>query len=65
MHIAMVIGLLGLIGSFPGLINLFSLITGTEVARPAAVIAQSFMALLLITYLARGVKTFIDARKSD
>jgi len=64
MHIAMVIGLLGLIGSFPGLIKIFPLITGAEVARPAAVIAQSVMALLLIYYLTMGIKTFIEARKN-
>jgi hypothetical protein len=65
MHIAMVIGLLGLIGSFPGLIKLFPLLIGAEVARPAAVIAQSIMALVLIYYLAMGIKTFIDARKKS
>ena len=64
MHIAMVIALLGIIGTFSGLIKFYTLITGGEVIRPAAVIAQSIMALLLITYLAMGVKTFIDARKS-
>jgi hypothetical protein len=63
MHIAMGIGLLGLIGSFPGLIKMFALLTGGEVARPAAVIAQSIMALLLIFYLSSGIKTFIDSRK--
>jgi hypothetical protein len=65
MHIAMVIGLLGLIGSFPGLIKIFSLLSGAEIARPAAVIAQSIMALVLISYLIMGIKTFIDARRSD
>ena len=64
MHIAMGLGLLGLIGSFPGLIKVFSLLTGGEVARPAAVLAQSVMAILLIIYLLMGIKTFIDARKS-
>ena len=63
MHIAMVIGLLGLIGTFSGLIKFFVLITGGEIARPAAVITQTMMALLLIYYLASGIKTFIDARK--
>jgi hypothetical protein len=48
MHIAMVLGLLGVIGTFSGLINLFVLITGGEVTRPAAVISQAIMALLLI-----------------
>jgi hypothetical protein len=59
----MVFALLGLIGTFSGLIKLFALITGGEIARPAAVIAQSIMALILIIYLASGIKTFIDARK--
>jgi hypothetical protein len=63
MHIAMGLSLLGLIGSFPGLIKIFSLLTGGEVARPTAVIAQSIMAILLIFYLLMGIKTFIDARK--
>ena len=63
MHIAMVIALLGLIGTFSGLIKFFALITGGEVTRPAAVIAQTIMALLLIFYLVSGIKTFIDARK--
>jgi len=64
MHIAMVIALLGLIGTFSGLIKFFSLITGGEIARPAAVIAQTIMALLLVFYLASGIKTFIYARKN-
>ncbi len=63
MHIAIVLGLLGLIGTFPGLIKLFPLLTGAEVARPAAVISQTIMALLLIYYLVTGIKTFLDARK--
>lgn len=65
MHIAMVIALLGLIGTFSGLIKFFTLITGGEIARPAAVIAQTIMALLLIYYLGSGIKTFIDARKKE
>ena len=65
MHIALVLGLLGLIGTFSGLIKFFVLITGGEIARPAAVIAQTIMALLLIFYLASGIKTFIDARKKS
>ena len=65
MHIAMVIGLLGLIGTFPGLIKLFALLTGADVARPAAVITQTMMALLCIYYLTMGIKSFIDARKKS
>jgi hypothetical protein len=63
MHIAMFLALLGVIGSFPGLIKLFPLLTGAEIARPVAVIAQAIMAVLLIYYLGMGIKSFIDARK--
>ena len=65
MHIAMVIGLLGLIGTFPGLIKLFPLLTGADVPRPAAVITQTIMAILCIFYLVSGIKSFIDTRKKS
>jgi len=65
MHIAMIIALLGLIGTYSGLINFFVLITGGEIARPAAVISQTIMALLLIYYLVLGIKSFIDARRKE
>ena len=65
MHIALFLALLGLIGSFPGLIKLFPLLTGGDVARPAAVIAQTLMSILLLYYLAMGIKSFIDARKKS
>jgi hypothetical protein len=64
MHIAMIIALLGLIGTFSGLINFFVLITGGEIARPAAVISQAIMAFLLIYYLILGIRSFIDARRN-
>ena len=64
-HIAMGLGLLGLIGTFSGLINLFALIGGTEVARPAAVIAQAIVAVLCIVYLILGIRSFIEARKKS
>jgi hypothetical protein len=65
MHIAMVLGLLGLIGTFPGLIKMFPLLLGAEVARPAAIITQAIMALLLIYYLVVGIRTFIAARNTS
>ena len=65
MHIAMGLGLLGLIGSFSGLIKLIMLFSGTEVARPAAVIAQAIMAILCIVYLILGIRSFIEVRKKS
>jgi hypothetical protein len=63
MHIAMVVAAIGLIGSFSGLISLFTLIGGADVARPAAVIAQAVMAITCIVYLVLGIRSFIVARR--
>jgi hypothetical protein len=63
MHIAVTVGLLGFLGAVPGLLKIGTLISGGEVARPAAVIAQSIMAALMAVYVAMCVKSFIDARK--
>lgn len=63
MHISMFVALLGIIGTFSGLIKFFVLISGGTVDRPPAVITQMIMAVLLIFYLVSGIKTFIDARK--
>jgi hypothetical protein len=64
MHVAVVVGLLGLLGSLRGLIKLPDLLGGGAVERPAAVIAQSVMAVLLGIYVALCIKSFIDARRT-
>ncbi len=64
MHVAMVVAVVGLIGSASGLMALPALLTGGEVARPTAVIAQSVMAVVLLWYLVRGVQSFVAARAS-
>lgn len=64
MHAAMVLVLLGLLGSVGGLFRLIgSVFTGAELARPAAVYAQSVFAIASIGYLYAGIRSFIDARK--
>ena len=63
MHIAVTVGLLGFLGTVPGLVKLPTLLMGGEVQRPAAVIAQSIMAVLMAIYVAMCVKSFIDARR--
>lgn len=45
------LALLGLAGSLGGLLRLPGLLAGAEVARPAAVAAQSTMALLCLAFL--------------
>jgi fluoride ion exporter CrcB/FEX len=63
MHIAVTVGLLGFLGTVSGLVKLPTLLSGGEVARPPAVIAQSIMAVLMAVYVGMCVKSFIDARR--
>lgn len=64
MHAAVVVGLLGFLGSAPGLRSLPALFAGEPVARPAAVISQSLMAVLSLLFVVRCVRSFIDARRN-
>jgi len=64
MHILALISLLGIFGSIKGLITLPSLLTGSEVARPLAVISQSIMCVVLVLFLISCIRSFIDARKN-
>lgn len=65
MHGAMGLALLGLFGTFGGLLKLPTLLAGGELARPTAVLVQSIMAVLSIGYLAVGIKSFIAARRAQ
>jgi hypothetical protein len=64
MHIAVVVGLLGVAGTFGGLIKLPTYFSGGELARPEAVLAQGIMCLLSLLYVALCVKSFVDARRN-
>ncbi|MBI4477923.1 MAG: hypothetical protein HY654_12165 [Acidobacteria bacterium] len=64
MHAAVALGLLGFLGTVRGLTALPGLMTGGEVQRPAAVVAQGIMAILMIAYVALGVRSFIEARRA-
>lgn len=63
MHAALLLALLGLAGSFSGLIALIGAVTGTMPERMAAAVSQSVMAVLCIVFLIVGIKSFIAARK--
>ena len=62
-HAAAAIALVGLFGAAPGLIGLIDLISGAEVQRPAAVVSQSFMAMLMAVFVGVYVRSFIAARR--
>ena len=48
---AVMLAILGFLGSLGGLRNLYPLLRGDEVARPAAVMAQSIMAILAVVFI--------------
>ncbi len=63
MHAAALLGLLAILGSARGLTKIGAVLSG-EADRPAAVIAQSIMALLGLVFVALCIKSFRDARRS-
>lgn len=64
MHVAAVLALLGFLGSARGLLQLPSLLSGGEVARPAAVVSQALMAVLCLVLEGLYVRSFIAARRA-
>ena len=62
MHAAVVVALLGFLGSVRGLLQIDALFNGTA-ARPAAVISQSIMALLTLGYIVMAIRSFVNARR--
>lgn len=62
MHAAAILGLLGIIGTFKGMLRFFAMLGGTEVERPIAVTFQSVMAMLCIVFVVLCVHSFIKAR---
>ena len=64
MHAAVLVALLGFLGSARGLLSLPALLSGAELARPAAVAAQSITAVLCAVFVGLAVNSFIQARRS-
>jgi hypothetical protein len=63
MHVAVVLALLGFLGSARGIGNAIALASGEEVARPAAAVVQTAMAVLCAFFLVLAIKSFLDARR--
>jgi hypothetical protein len=61
MHAAVVVALLGFLGSARGVMGIGKVLDGTAV-RPAAIVAQTIMALLTLAYIVIAVRSFIRAR---
>jgi uncharacterized membrane protein len=64
MHAAALLGTLGILGSLRGVAKLPALLTGADVARPAAVFAQSITAVVCLVFVALCVRSFVSARRA-
>jgi uncharacterized membrane protein YjjP (DUF1212 family) len=64
MHAAVILTLVGFLGSVPGLLSLPALLGGEALERPGAVAAQSVMALLCLVFIVFAVRSFIQARRN-
>lgn len=64
MHAALLLAILGLGGSFGGLISMIGALGGEMPERQAAAIGQAIMAVVCIVFLVAGIKSFIDTRKA-
>jgi len=65
MHAALLLAILGIGGSFGGLINVLGVLGGNELERPNAAYAQAIMAIICIYFVIAGVRSFISARKTS
>jgi hypothetical protein len=64
MHIAVTLGLLGFLGTVSSFAGLARIVHGEVVARPAAVVEKSAMAILTLIYVLLCVRSFIAARRA-
>ena len=62
MHVAATLGLVGIAGGTMGLPKLPALISGAELARPAAVLSQNILFFLSVIFVILCVRSFIKAR---
>ncbi len=63
MHGAVLIGLLGFLGTASSFLKIFGVFNGTA-QRPAAVIAQFATAIICLVFVILCVRSFIDARRA-
>lgn len=54
-----------LLGTLPGLLASLTVVTGGEVARPAAAFEQGFVATLCLGYLSRAFTAFFQTRRAE
>jgi hypothetical protein len=64
MHIAVTVGLLGFLGTIPGIIGTIRMASGQVVERPDAAKVQTIMGVLCFLFVALCVRSFISARRA-
>lgn len=62
-HAALVVALLGALGSLMNVARIGDVLAGTA-ERPAAVIVSTVMFVVLVAYLVAGVRSFVAARRA-
>ncbi len=64
MHIAVTVGLLGFLGTIPGLIGVIKMLAGASILRPAAAEVQSATCVLCLVFALMCVRSFVAARRA-
>jgi hypothetical protein len=64
MHVAMLLALLAIAGTFGGITDLLAWPAGTPPERPAASVAKAITALLCCLLLVAGVRSFLASRRA-
>jgi hypothetical protein len=64
MHAAVALAMIGFLGSVRALANFVRVLNGVTVERPGAVVAQIVMSLACFVFVAFGIKSFVDARRT-
>lgn len=62
LHVSAALSLLGIFGTFKGLLGFIQMLSGAETARPEATMAQAAMCVASAIYLFFCVRSFIAAR---
>ncbi len=64
MHAAVTLGLLGFLGTIPGMIGMVKMAMGQTVVRPDAAKVQALMGAICLVFVVLCVRSFIAARRA-
>lgn len=63
-HGALLVALLGLLGTLSRAVDISAVLSGNAVERPSAVVASFLTAVCCLVFLAFGVRSFVNARRA-